>query len=65
MKRSEFERHLRSSGCRLEREGGRHAIWLNAANGATAAIPRHNEIKRNTVRRICSDLGIEKPPSLS
>lgn len=64
MKRSELERHLRNAGCHLEREGGRHAIWLNPANGATAAIPRHSELKRNTARRICSDLGIEKPPSL-
>jgi len=65
MKRSEFERHLRSSGCLRVREGGRHAIWSNPANGATAAVPRHNELKRNTARRICFDLGIEKPPTLS
>jgi predicted RNA binding protein YcfA (HicA-like mRNA interferase family) len=64
MKLSDLERHLRAEGCRLEREGGRHAIWLNPANRATAALPRHSEIKKNTVRRICGDLGIERPAGL-
>ena len=64
MKRSDFERHLRATGCQFEREGRRHSIWLNPANGASAAVPRHSELKRNTIRRICQDLGVEKPPGL-
>jgi predicted RNA binding protein YcfA (HicA-like mRNA interferase family) len=64
MKRSELERHLRSSGCVLDRQGGRHAIWLNPANEARAAVPRHTDIKRNTARRICDDLGIPRARGL-
>ncbi|MCC6685627.1 MAG: type II toxin-antitoxin system HicA family toxin [Fimbriimonadaceae bacterium] len=64
MKRSELERHLRASGCRLEREGAKHAIWKNPMNGATSAVPRHAEVKRNTARRICIDLAILRPPGL-
>ncbi len=64
MTKSELERHLRKYGCTLAREGGRHSIWVNPANGASAAVPRHRELKKNTARRICQDLGVEKPNEL-
>ncbi|MEZ0325457.1 MAG: type II toxin-antitoxin system HicA family toxin [Fimbriimonas sp.] len=64
MSRGELERHLRSHGCAAMREGSRHTIWSNPALGRTAAVPRHQEIKRNTARRICDDLGIPRHPSL-
>jgi len=29
MKRSDLLAHLSTHGCRLEREGARHSIWIN------------------------------------
>ncbi|HXJ59220.1 MAG TPA: type II toxin-antitoxin system HicA family toxin, partial [Verrucomicrobiae bacterium] len=40
----------------LVREGGNHAIWKNPANGKSAPIPRHREIKEGTVRAVCRQL---------
>ena len=39
MKRRDLLRHLQAHGCRLEREGGRHSLWINPANGAVEAVP--------------------------
>lgn len=61
MKRSELKRHLKKQGCDLVRHGGRHEIWENTATGATAAVPRHEQVKRNTARQICKDLEIPSP----
>jgi hypothetical protein len=61
LKRSELERHLRKHGCELKREGSNHSIWDKTGTDKTAAVPRHNDIKRNTARRICDDLGIPRP----
>ena len=41
MKRRDFIRHLQQQGCVLDREGGRHTIYRNPANGRCAAVPRH------------------------
>ena len=35
-----YDRH----GCVLDREGGRHSIFVNPSNGRKAPIPRHSEI---------------------
>ncbi len=63
MKRREFERHLRSSGAELLREGARHSVWAigGADSERIAAVPRHTEIKPGTVRAICTDLEIPPP----
>lgn len=61
MKRRDFIRHLEQRGCVLDREGGRHSIYRNPANGRCAAVPRHREIKETTARAICDQLGIERP----
>jgi mRNA interferase HicA len=47
-------------GCALVRQG-KHEIWWNPTNGATAAVPRHIELARFTIRQICRDLGIPEP----
>ena len=62
MKRSELERYLRENGCQKLREGAKHSIWEKTGTEKKAAVPRHNDIKRNTARRICDDLGIPRPP---
>jgi mRNA interferase HicA len=45
MKRRELIKHLEKNGCYLDREGGKHSIYRNPANGRCAAVPRHREIK--------------------
>ena len=63
MKRRELERHLRSHGAELVREGARHSVWMIGAPDSEriAAVPRHNEIRPGTVRAICRDLEIPVP----
>ena len=61
MKRRKLLAHLRSDGCRFLLEGGRHSWWLNPTQNRRSAVPRHNEIHDNLVRKICKDLGIEAP----
>lgn len=61
MKRTALLSHLRDFGCRLEREGASHSIWLNPLTGKIQAIPRHTEIKKFTVRAICQKLGVPVP----
>jgi mRNA interferase HicA len=61
VKLTDLERHLRENGCVLAREGARHSIWKNAANGKVSPVPRHREIKENTARSVCKFLGIPFP----
>ena len=58
MKRSTVLQHLRKHGCVLKREGASHSLWVNPANGAVEAVPRHTEIPNNLARKICRGLGI-------
>jgi mRNA interferase HicA len=62
MKRRELLRHLQAHGCRLEREGSRHSLWLNPSTGAVEAVPRHAEIGKHLSRKICSKLSVPEPP---
>ncbi|MGA3113659.1 MAG: type II toxin-antitoxin system HicA family toxin [Syntrophobacteraceae bacterium] len=61
MKRSELLKHLRSNGCELLREGGRHSWWWNPGSNKRSAVPRHTEVSDILANKICKDLGI--PPS--
>lgn len=61
MKHVDLIRHLIQHGCFLHRQGARHEIYMNPANGNRAAVPRHREIKESTARRICDQLGIPRP----
>lgn len=60
MKRRELIRHLQKQGCVLEREGGRHSVWINPANGLIQAVPLHAEIGDFLAKSICKRLEI--PP---
>jgi hypothetical protein len=40
----------------LHREGGRHSILVNPANGRKAPVPRHSEIDNRLARKICEQL---------
>ncbi|MBN2243481.1 MAG: type II toxin-antitoxin system HicA family toxin [Acidobacteria bacterium] len=59
MKRDELLKYLRSRGCGLLREGGKHSWWHNPALNKRSAIPRHSEIKDILVKKICKDLGVD------
>ena len=60
MKRQQLIKHLRSGGCFLVREGGRHSWWSNVDGTKRSAVPRHSEVRDLLARKICQDLGI--PP---
>ena len=61
MNSGDFHRHLRKLRCELDREGGNHTIYINPSTGAKSAVPRHGEIGPGMVRKICGELGIERP----
>jgi mRNA interferase HicA len=61
MKRHEFLRHLRSYGCILKREGAKHSLYMNPANGVVETVPRHVEIDNRLAGKICNRLGIPEP----
>jgi mRNA interferase HicA len=61
MKRSDLLRHLASHGCRFVRQGSRHTIVTNPANGVRTAVPRHCEIPERLTHAICRQLGIPVP----
>jgi mRNA interferase HicA len=58
MKKIDLERHLRKNGCRVDRDKGKHTVWINPGNKQKAAVPRHREIPNPTARDICRQLGI-------
>lgn len=61
MKRRELIRYLAKNGCELLREGGNHNICVNRTVQKVSAIPRHREINKFLVRKICRDLQICEP----
>ena len=61
MKRRDLLQHLQAHGCRFEREGGKHSLWLNPGTGKVEAIPRHAEIGKHLARKICLTLSVPEP----
>lgn len=61
MNRHKLERWLKDHGCHLERHGGGHDIWMKEGSIKGVPVPRHNEIKSETVASICRSFGISKP----
>lgn len=61
MKRHVLLSHLQAQGCRVRREGAKHSVYENPANGKTSTVPRHAEIDDFLARKICRDLGIPTP----
>jgi predicted RNA binding protein YcfA (HicA-like mRNA interferase family) len=61
MKRRDLIRHIENLGCEMLREGGNHTVYVNRAEKKVTTIPRHREIDENLSRKICKDLGVEKP----
>ena len=65
MKRVKLLKHLQRHGCKLQREGSKHGIYMNADATRKTAVPRHGEIKPTTVRKICNDLDVPAPQEKS
>ena len=61
MKRRYLMKHLGRHGCVVAREGRRHTIVRNPANGTESQVPRHREIKTTTAIGICKELGVDPP----
>ncbi|HEX9046567.1 MAG TPA: type II toxin-antitoxin system HicA family toxin [Verrucomicrobiae bacterium] len=61
MKRRDLLRHLQAHGCRMEREGGKHSLWLNPVTGAVESVPRHVEIGKHLSKKICRSLSVPEP----
>ncbi|MXX26029.1 MAG: type II toxin-antitoxin system HicA family toxin [Caldilineaceae bacterium SB0668_bin_21] len=61
MKRRDFIRHLEDNGCEFLREGSAHTIYVNRRTRKSSAVPRHRELNRFLVRKICRNLEIPTP----
>jgi len=61
VKRVDLIRHLEAHGCRLLREGGSHAVYVNPATRRVSTVPRHREVNDFLARKICRDLEIAAP----
>lgn len=61
MKRTKLLKHMHRHGCIFDREGRSHTIYTDADGTRKTAVPRHPEIKPNTVRKICKDMAIPPP----
>lgn len=61
MKRRDLLQHLQAHGCRFEREGGKHSLWINPATNVVEAVLRHVEIGKHLARKICRQLSVPAP----
>jgi hypothetical protein len=61
VKRRDLERHLRSHGATVLKEGANHTRWTGP--GGQSTVPRHNEIGTGTALAICKQLGVPRPPN--
>ena len=52
MKRTDLIKRISELGAVFERHGGKHDWYVNKELGIGQAIPRHNEIKDSTAKRI-------------
>lgn len=58
MKRQILIKHLEANNCILLREGAKHSLYKNLANGRATAVPQHPDIQEITVSKICKQLDI-------
>jgi predicted RNA binding protein YcfA (HicA-like mRNA interferase family) len=61
VKRRDLVRHLESNGCEVQREGGRHTVYVNRTSRKVSTVPRHREINDHLARKICRDLEVPLP----
>jgi mRNA interferase HicA len=63
LKLADLERHPRSHGSELYREGSKHSVWWNPAKRNTTSVPWHREVKDLAEDRIGAQCRIEKGSS--
>lgn len=58
---SELKKLLKKAGCRCEREGKGHEIWINPEIGVPFPVGRHNteEVPTGTLKNIKKAAGLE------
>jgi hypothetical protein len=61
MKRTKLIKHMHRHACVFQREGLSPLSTPARTECARPPVPRHSEIKPNTVRKICKDVGIPSP----
>jgi mRNA interferase HicA len=61
MKIRDLISHLKSHGCYLLRDRGKHSVYVNPTNNQVSAVPRHREINDFLAAKISRDLGIPAP----
>jgi mRNA interferase HicA len=61
---NDLRKHFRRHGVVVIRDKGPHTVYLNPANGKTAAVPRHIEIAKGTANKICDQLEIPRPTGI-
>ena len=54
-------KHLRKHDCVLLRHAKSHDCYVNTRTERVSFVPRHREVKWNTVKYICDQLGIPRP----
>ncbi len=65
MKQIDLIRHLKRCGCEFLREGRKHTVYVNRMAGKSSSAPRHSEVNDFLARKICADLEIPSPRTLS
>jgi len=61
MKRRLLLRHLKNNKCKFLFETKKHSMYYNTTNNKTSTVPRHAEIAKGLVVKICKDLEIPAP----
>jgi predicted RNA binding protein YcfA (HicA-like mRNA interferase family) len=61
MKVSEMIRCIKKEGCKIDRNGSSHDIWMNPKTGGKTSIPRHpsKELAIGTADNILKELNLK------
>lgn len=61
MRYGELHILLRANGCKVVREGTRHAMWRSEVTGKTFPVPRHSQkdVPAGTLKSIKRDAGLK------
>lgn len=64
MKLGDLIKHLERHRCLFFRQGGNHSVYKNLDSGKMTSVPRHREVKENLAKKVCDDLGIDRPKNV-
>jgi len=60
VKRRAFIKELEQAGCVLVRNGRKHDVYRNPANGKQTTVPRHREVADSLCELIRKQLGLNE-----